>query len=99
MCPFPKYRTYAVLLATAVLLVACAGAKTFSSGQQLLAAGQIEEGLKTLQKAVDENPRNQEYRTYYYRQREVALSQLLAQADEARLVGDLAAAEHAYRRV
>jgi general secretion pathway protein D len=84
---------------TLAMLAACARTPTFATGQHLLAAGKTEEGLKTLQQAVNENPRNQEVRSFFYRQRESAIARLLSQGDEARAAQDPEAAERSYRRV
>ena len=91
---------FAVFIIALVMLSGCAvTTETFTTGQQLLAEGKIEEGLKTLQRAMEENPRNQEYRTYYYRQRETIINQLLSRADETRLAADWNTSEAHYRRV
>ena len=81
-----------------LMLVGCAANDTFSSGQQLMAQGRLEEGLQVLQRAVDEQPQNQEYRAYYYRQRDLAVNQLLLRGDQARAAGDLDFAEAQYKR-
>ena len=87
-------------LAAVVLLLSCAvHNQTFTTGQQLLAEGKLEEGLATLQRAMEEEPHNQEYRAYYYRQRDSVISQWLNRAEEARLANDFDAAEALYRRV
>ena len=88
-----------LLLAAALALGSCAANKAFTTGQQLLATGQYEEGLNKLKQAVDEDPKNGEYRTYYYRQREIAINLLLAQADDARMKGEADVAEGTFRRV
>jgi general secretion pathway protein D len=93
-------RRYAVMLAALLMLSSCATTNTtFTTGQQLLAEGKIEEGLKTLQRAMEEDPRNQEIRAYYYRQRDGIVSQLLFRADELRVANDWAGAEAVIRRV
>jgi general secretion pathway protein D len=87
-------------LAAVVLLLSCAvHNQTFTTGQQLLAEGKLEEGLATLQRAMEEEPHNQEYRAYYYRQRDSVISQWLNRAEEARLANEFDAAEALYRRV
>ena len=86
-------------LAAVVLLLSCAvHNQTFTTGQQLLAEGKLEEGLATLQRAMEEEPHNQEYRAYDYRQRDSVISQWLNRAEEARLANDFDAAEALYRR-
>jgi general secretion pathway protein D len=91
-------RRCAVMVAMLVVLSSCAVPGTFETGQRLLAEGKPEEGLKMLQQAMEENPRNQEYRSVYYRQRETVINQFLHRADEARVANDWAAAEAFYRR-
>jgi general secretion pathway protein D len=97
----PQYRIrfFVLALACAVVLTGCARTNAFNTGQRLLAEGRIEEGLKTLQRVVNENPQNQEYRIYYFRQRDILINQFLAQADDARLGGNFELAESFYRRV
>jgi len=88
-------------LAAAVLLLSCAvnnNNQTFMNAQQLLAQGKLEEGLSTLQRAMEEDPRNQEYRGYYYRQRDSIIAQWLNRAEEARVANDFDGAEALYRR-
>lgn len=93
-------RRLAVMFAAVLVLLGCAATETtFTTGQQLLAEGKLEEGLKTLQQAMEQSPSNAEYRSYYYRQRELAINQLLFRADAARLAFDMDAAEAHYRRV
>jgi general secretion pathway protein D len=94
-----RSRRCAVLLAALMMLSSCSSTQTtFTTGQQLLAEGKIEEGLKTLQRAMEEDPRNQDYRSYYFRQRESVINQLLVRGDEARVANDWTAAENHYRR-
>jgi len=87
-------------LAAVVLLLSCATYNNdmFTTGQQLLAEGKVEEGLRTLQRAMEENPRNQEYRAYYFRQRDTIIAQWLNRAEEARLANDFDGAEAIFRR-
>jgi general secretion pathway protein D len=87
------------MLAALMTLSSCATNQTFTTGQQLLAEGKIEEGLKTLQRAMEEDPRNQEIRSYYFRQRDGVIGQLLFRADELRIANDWAGAEALIRRV
>lgn len=63
-----------------------------------MAEGQVDKGLQELKRAVQEAPGNLEYRTTYYRQRDLQLGGLLAQADAARQLGRLAEADADYRR-
>ena len=94
-----RSRRCAVLLAALMMLSSCSyTTQTFTTGQQLLAEGKIEEGLETLQRAMEEEPRNQDYRSYYFRQRETIINQLLFRGEEARIANDWAGAEAHYRR-
>jgi general secretion pathway protein D len=88
------------MIAALMMLSSCATTnQTFTAGQQQLAEGKIEEGLKTLQRAMEEEPRNQEIRSYYFRQRDAIINQFLFRAEEARLANDWTTAEAHYRRV
>lgn len=91
-------RCCAVAVAILVAMSGCTSTRTFTTGQQLLAEGKVEEGLKTLQRAMEEEPRNQEIRSYYYRQRETIINQYMFRADEARTANDWAGAEAMYQR-
>lgn len=72
------------------LLMGCATtAREQRDGQLLLSQGKTVEALATLQAGVANNPDNLEMRAFYIRQRELAVSQWLQQADEARRTGRL----------
>ncbi|SFP52293.1 general secretion pathway protein D [Nitrosomonas cryotolerans] len=73
--------------------------QAFIDGQQLIAAGDTSAGLKSLEQAMREEPDNIEIRTVFMRQREAVTGQLLFAADNARLSGDLDAAEQQYHHV
>jgi general secretion pathway protein D len=95
-----KIRNAALGFALLALLVACtAGEQTYKDGRLLIEQGQIEPGLKQLEQAMRENPRNLEFRTYYIRQRDQYVIYLLQKADAARGVKQYAEAEDIYRRV
>ena len=64
----------------------------------MLSSNRIEEGIARLESASRESPRNTEYRLTLFKQRGLAVTQLLQQAETARMSGDLAQAEAAYRR-
>jgi general secretion pathway protein D len=85
---------------TVFLVAACAtppGQQNFLESQRLIKEGKIEDGLRYLQKAADEDPKN--YRSTYFRERELRLGQLLADADTLRGLLQFDAADAAYRRV
>lgn len=87
------------LLIATVIVSACAQNQVFREGLQLLSEDRIEEGLARLELASRESPNNSEYRSALYRQRALALAQLLAQAETARANNDLVQAEAVYQRV
>src|SRR5258708_16583883 len=61
--------------------------------------GRIEEGLSQVNAAAKTNPQNVEYRTYYARNRDNYITQLLTQGDKQRLQGKPEDAEPFYKRV
>ena len=85
----------------ALLLCACATTRneSFREGMQYMSQGRYEEGLARLEQATKEAPNNVEYRSTLARQREIAVNQLLSQADTARVNNDLAQAQTIYQRV
>lgn len=87
-----------LLIATAIVS-ACAQNPVFREGLQLLSEDRIEEGLARLEQASREAPENTDYRSTLFKQRALALAQLLTQADTARVNNDPGQAQAAYRRV
>lgn len=92
---------FIVLLLT--LLTSCAQLATrnraFLEGQQLIAQGQLDAGLKKLEQAAYEEPDNREIRTVLTRQREAIANQILNEAENARAAGNFDVAEQQYRHV
>ncbi len=87
-------------LAVALLLAACATtAPEFAQGKRLLDEGKTDEGLLVLEKLSNKDPKNAEYRSYYFRQREAAVNALLIQADDVRRAGRHNDAARIYRHV
>ncbi|MGH8706956.1 MAG: secretin N-terminal domain-containing protein, partial [Burkholderiales bacterium] len=93
----PNPRLLAALLA-ALLLAGCAGREVFEDGQRLIEAGQVDQGLARVGEASRLDPRNPEYRSYYIRQRDLAVYRALALAETARRAGLYDEADTAYRR-
>lgn len=85
------------------LMIFIAGCATtdpaFAEGKRLLEEGKIDEGLGTLGKLAEKEPKNAEYRSYYFRQRETIVRQLLVQADTLRGKGRFDEAAGFYRHV
>jgi general secretion pathway protein D len=96
-----KYVVIAMILA---LITGCAATdlanptknRAFIEGQQLIAEGQFDAGLQLLEQAASEEPDNTEIRLVLNRQQEAILAQLLYEADNLRLSGELDAAEQKY---
>ena len=86
------------VLATAVFtgLAGCAGYQAFRDGQSKLADGQTEQGLAMLNKAMDLDPSNAEYRRTFFTQRESLLNGLLREAELALESGSFAIARQAF---
>ncbi|AKH38008.1 MULTISPECIES: FecR domain-containing protein [Nitrosomonas] len=92
---------FIILLLT--LLMSCAQLATrnraFLEGQQLIAQGQLDAGLKKLEQAAYEEPDNREIRTVLTRQREAIANQILNEAENLRAAGNFDSAEQQYRHV
>ncbi|MBK8118369.1 MAG: secretin and TonB N-terminal domain-containing protein [Sulfuritalea sp.] len=83
----------------AALLTGCLSNPAINDSRELLAAGQTDAAILRLADAVQKNPADNELRSAYHRQRELATSRLLADADNRRAVGNSDEAEALYRRV
>ena len=70
----------------------------FDEGRRLIESGDVERGLARVQEASKAEPGNQEYRAYYFRQRDLAVQRYLALAEKARSMNLFDQAEEAYRR-
>lgn len=91
--------TFVLLAALLVTFAGCATKnKAFKEAKQQLAEGKIDMGLASLEEAARKEPENREIRAALMRQREAVAARHLMEADFARSVGDLAAAEQGYRR-
>ena len=91
---------YIRMLLAGLVIAGCATTNpAFMEGRNLIESGNVEQGLARLEEAARAEPGNQEYRTYYYRQRDLAVQRYLALAETARSANSLDAAEAAYRRV
>jgi general secretion pathway protein D len=80
------------------LLAACATNRNAEDGRRLISTGQFEEGVRLLELATREDPRNIEVRSQYFREREVALNRLLDAAERARAQDNAEAAQDNYTR-
>jgi general secretion pathway protein D len=86
-----------ILLAGAAL-ASCAGQEKLKQGQEMIEAGNEEQGLARLEEALKANPNDTELRNYYLRHRSVAVQRYLQAGDNARAAGNIDAAQVAYQR-
>jgi general secretion pathway protein D len=81
------------------LLSACVANPAIKESERLAADGRSDEAAQRLEQAMREDPADRELRTLYFRQREMAVGQLLASANAERAARRLDAAEALYQRV
>jgi general secretion pathway protein D len=88
-----------IWVALAALMIAgCAGNQAFLEGRRLIESGDVEQGLARVQEAAKLEPGNQEYRAYYFRQRDLAVQRYLALAENARGENSFDRSEETYKR-
>ena len=95
----PRLRAAFLLFAALLALAGCATNKAFEDGKQALMAGDQDRALGLFEQAAKQSPDNPEIRATLYRQREVTIARLLAQADAARMAGNREAAANVLDRV
>lgn len=92
-----------LILLWLALITGCAMQTTrnpsFLEGKRLIAEGQLEEGLSKLEQAAREEPADREVSATVARERDAIIGQILFEADNARLAGNLDQAELNYQRV
>jgi general secretion pathway protein D len=97
-------RRVLALTLSALLVAGCAtppvngNRSLFEEGRALINSGQVEQGLERVQAASQQEPANAEYRSLYFRQRDVAVQRYLVLGDSARGTGKLEEAEAAYKQ-
>ena len=94
-------RSLWALLAVLAIAACATPARTptpFDEGRRLIESGEVELGLARVHEASKAEPRNQEYRAYYFRQRDLAVQRYLALAEKARSLYLFDQADDAYRR-
>jgi general secretion pathway protein D len=92
--------TPASILKIAVLALTLAGcaSEQFRQGRDMLEAGNEEEGLALIEEAMRAEPEDREIRSYFLRNRALAVQRFLAAGENARSIGAFDHAEAAYRR-
>ncbi|MDR4513764.1 secretin and TonB N-terminal domain-containing protein [Nitrosomonas sp.] len=101
------YKCAVFLLITTLIISGCAinnktfgtRNKAFEEGQLLIQNGELELGLLRLEQAAQEEPNNKEIRAVLTRQRDAVLGQMLTDAVNTRLSGDLDLAEEKFLRI
>ncbi|MCE7917306.1 MAG: general secretion pathway protein GspD, partial [Nitrosomonas sp. PRO5] len=92
-----------LILLLLALITGCAMHTTrnpsFLEGKRLIAEGRLEEGLGKLEQAAREEPDDREVGATLARERDTIIGQILFEADNARLAGNLDQAEQNYQRV
>jgi general secretion pathway protein D len=92
-------RSLPVAVFAALALAGCAGREVFDEGRRLIEAGELEQGLARVEEATRLDPGNPQYRSYYFRHRDLAVYRALALAETARRAGLFDEAQAAYERV
>jgi general secretion pathway protein D len=85
--------------AIALALAGCATDSAYLEGERLLAEGKTDAGLRQLEQAVRDDPKNVQYRTSYLRALDQHVKRLLDAADAALKEGQEEAAEALYRDI
>lgn len=97
--PRRALRTLLSAALAALLLAGCLSNPAIDASRQMMAAGQTEAAIQHLAEAARQEPGDNELRSVYHRQRELAAARLLAAADGARATGNGKEADTFYRRV
>ena len=90
-----------VLLSVALqlALVGCATNSALEDSRRLFNEGRMEDGVLRLEQATRDSPADRALRTEYFRQRDLAIAQLLAAADGERAAQRFDAAQTIYQQV
>jgi general secretion pathway protein D len=97
--PAFSLRLSALAVVACVALAGCAAQMAFRDGKGLIERGQVEEGLVKLHQAIEQDPRNLEYRKTFLQERDHALESFLEHADRLAAAGKTPAAARLYQRV
>jgi general secretion pathway protein D len=86
------------LVLVLVAIAGCATSNALHEGRSLIEQGRMEEGIRRLEEGVKANPDDVELRTYYTRNRDVYVNQLLYEGDKMRMLGRSDEALAAFQR-
>lgn len=86
-------RTCGALLLSAALCGCLSTDQAFRDAKDMVAQGQVDNGLARVEQLVSEHPGNADYRTYLLRQRETRANRLIVQGQTALINEDYAGAE------
>jgi general secretion pathway protein D len=87
-----------LLILGALVLFGCAGQEALKRGQEMIEAGNEEQGLARLEEAMKANPNDVEIRNYYLRHKAVAVQRYLQLGENARTAGAYDQAEASFQR-
>jgi general secretion pathway protein D len=87
-----------IIVLVLVLVAAACAHDQFRENRELIEAGNSEDGLTRLAEQVKKNPKDEELRNYYLRQRAVAVQNWLRTGDNALGSGQFDVADEAYRK-
>lgn len=93
-------KSSSVLVGALVLvLMGCVTNPAIKDSQRLISEGRFEDGVLGLEKAMLETPEDHQLRAQFFRQREIAVAQLLSQAQSERSLRRYGEALAVYQRV
>ncbi|MFC3110105.1 secretin N-terminal domain-containing protein [Undibacterium arcticum] len=81
-----------------IALAGCAAQAAYRDGKALVTRGKVEEGLAKFQEAMQQEPRDAEYKAAYLQTRERAVATYVEQGDRLLAAGKWAEAEKFYQR-
>lgn len=85
-------------LSLALLIAGCAAQMAYKDGNELIAQGNVEQGLAKYQQALSAEPDNKQYKAAYIRARELAVMEFTHKADLLAAAGKATEAEALYQR-
>ncbi|MCK9990401.1 MAG: general secretion pathway protein D [Rugosibacter sp.] len=97
--PSTRLSAQLTTLLVALLLFGCAANPAIEESNRLIAQGRVDDGVLRLAQAMKEDPDNHELRAQYFRQRELAVNQLLIAAESEHAARRPEAAEAIYQRM